>query len=54
MAGLPEEVIHVVGAHTLAREGQFVRASLECSIIQYADHAFWEILRHAGMIDTGG
>jgi putative nucleotidyltransferase with HDIG domain len=50
-AGLPEPVIHCIGAHSLNGEGSFVEASLELRIIQYADIAFWEMLETAGIVD---
>jgi len=50
-AGLPEAVIHCIGAHSLHGEGSFVEASLELRIIQYADIAFWEMLETAGIVD---
>ena len=51
LAGLPEAVIHCIGAHSLHGEGAFVEASLELRIIQYADIAFWEMLETAGIVD---
>jgi putative nucleotidyltransferase with HDIG domain len=50
MAGLPEEVVHVVGAHPYFDEGAAVVASLENSIVQFADFAFWKNLEAADML----
>jgi len=49
--GLPEGVIHCIGAHSLHGEGSFVEASLEARIVQYADIAFWEMLETAGLVE---
>jgi putative nucleotidyltransferase with HDIG domain len=49
-AGLPEEIAHIVGAHSYQREGAWVTASLENTIIQYADVAYWEILGAGGLM----
>jgi putative nucleotidyltransferase with HDIG domain len=46
--GLPEPVVHCVAVHSYMAEGSFVRASLETTIVQYADAAFWK------MLDAGG
>jgi putative nucleotidyltransferase with HDIG domain len=46
--GMPEEVVHCIAAHPYMGEGQFVKASVETTIVQYADVAFWKIL------DAGG
>jgi 23S rRNA maturation-related 3'-5' exoribonuclease YhaM len=46
--GLPEPVVHCIAAHSYMAEGTFVRASLETTIVQYADAAFWT------MLDAGG
>jgi hypothetical protein len=50
-AGLPERIVHIIGAHSFQREGQFVVPSLEASIIQYADKAAWLALECAGLMD---
>jgi 23S rRNA maturation-related 3'-5' exoribonuclease YhaM len=50
MAGLPEGVVHSVGAHSMLAEGSFVTPSLENIIVQYADIAFWKILEQAGLL----
>jgi putative nucleotidyltransferase with HDIG domain len=46
--GLPEEVAHVAGTHSA--EGQFVTRSLVNTIIYHADHAFWDVLESAGIL----
>ena len=46
--GLPEEVVHVAGAHSA--EGQFVTRSLINRIVHHADHAFWDVLGGAGRL----
>jgi putative nucleotidyltransferase with HDIG domain len=50
LAGLPEEVVHVVGAHSVHREGAFVEPSLENVLVQYADYVQWKGLEVAGML----
>jgi putative nucleotidyltransferase with HDIG domain len=47
--GLPENVAHIVGAHS-SLEGQFVTRSLACAVVAYADHSFWKILAGAGVL----
>ena len=51
LAGLPESVVHVVGAHSMLAEGSFVVPSLVNVIVQYADIAFWKILERAGLLE---
>jgi len=46
-AGLPETVAHICINHS--REGEFVKRSLACEIVRHADHAWWWILRSAGL-----
>ncbi len=46
--GLPEEVAHVAGTHS--KEGQFITRSLINTIVYHADHAFWEVLGSAGVL----
>ncbi len=48
--GLPEPVVHCVAVHSYLAEGAFVRASVETTIVQYADAAFWTILEAGGHI----
>jgi putative nucleotidyltransferase with HDIG domain len=49
--GLPESVVHCVAAHPYLAEGAFVKASLETTIVQYADVAFWKALESAGQLE---
>jgi putative nucleotidyltransferase with HDIG domain len=42
--GLPESVVHSIGAHSLHGEGALVVSSLEGVIVRYADHLFWKVL----------
>ncbi|MFC2062513.1 HD domain-containing protein [Chloroflexota bacterium] len=46
-AGLPESIAHIVINHS--KEGEFVRRSLACEIVRYADHTWWWVLRSAGL-----
>jgi len=48
--GLPEEVVHCVAAHSYQGEGALVKASLETTIVQYADVAFWVALDAGGLL----
>ena len=48
MAGLPESIAHIVGGHSA--EGENITRSLANTIVHHADHAFWQILRRAGML----
>jgi putative nucleotidyltransferase with HDIG domain len=50
--GLPEEVVHCVAAHPYMGEGQFVKASLVTTIVQYADVAFWKALEAGGLLEA--
>lgn len=50
-AGLPEAVVHIVGAHSMHAEGQYVQPSLENVLIQYADAAFWDMLERANLME---
>jgi len=47
--GLPEEVAHIAGGHS--GEGELIVRSLENSIVNAADYAFWGILRSGGMLE---
>lgn len=44
-AGLPLEVVHIVGAHS--PEGDFLRRSVECTIVYHVDCLWWEIIYRA-------
>lgn len=50
--GLPEPVVHCVAVHSYMAEGSFVRASLETTIVQYADAAFWTTLEAGGHMQS--
>lgn len=47
--GLPEAIVHTAGAHSA--EGEYVERSLENTIVQLADHAYWTVLRRAGALE---
>jgi hypothetical protein len=47
--GLPEAVAHAAGAHSM--EGEFVKRSLENTIVHFADHAYWHVLDRAKLLD---
>lgn len=49
--GLPEPVVHCIAAHSYLGEGQFVNASVETTLVQYADIAFWKLMEAAGLLD---
>ncbi len=49
--GLPEPVVHIVGAHAMSREGACVKPSLENVIVQYADSVMWRVFKAAGLIE---
>jgi putative nucleotidyltransferase with HDIG domain len=46
--GLPEAVAHTAGAHSA--EGQFIKRSLENTLVHYADEAYWHVLERAGLL----
>lgn len=48
-AGLPEEVAHIATAHS--GEGELLVRSLENTIVNFADHAFWAVLVSGGLVD---
>ncbi len=50
--GLPEEIAHVAGCHSL--EGQFVEKSLTAELVHRADYGFWSILSTAGALTGKG
>ncbi len=52
VAGLSDEVVHAVAAHAYLAEGAFVRASLEATIVQYADVVFWKVLEAGGLLES--
>jgi putative nucleotidyltransferase with HDIG domain len=49
---MPEPIVHCIAAHPYMGEGRFVRASLETTIVQYADVAFWKILEAGGLLEA--
>ena len=46
--GLPETVAHIAGGHS--GEGELVVRSLENTIVNAADYAFWRVLRAGGLL----
>ncbi len=50
--GMPEPIVHCIAAHPYMGEGQFVKASVETTIVQYADVAFWMILDAGGFLEA--
>lgn len=50
MAGLPESIAHIASAHSHEKEGHFVRRSLACDLVHYADYVYWELLKTAGLL----
>ncbi len=49
--GLPEKVAHCCGSHS--GEGELLQRSLENTIIHHADHAWWQIIKSAGLLQQG-
>src|SRR5262249_61864572 len=49
---MPEPIVHCIAAHPYMGEGQFVKASVETTIVQYADVAFWKILDAGGFLEA--
>ncbi len=47
--GLPETVAHIAGGHS--GEGELVVRSLENTIVNAADYAFWRVLRAGGLLE---
>lgn len=50
--GLPEEVVHVIGAHS--GEGDLIERSLLNVVIHFADYAYWDIAEKAGLLHNEG
>jgi putative nucleotidyltransferase with HDIG domain len=48
--GLPESLVHLIGAHSTGGEGDLVVRSLETVIVQFADLAFWKMTERAGRL----
>ena len=49
--GLPEEVAHIAGGHS--GEGELVVRSLENTVVNAADYAFWRVLEAGGLLAEG-
>lgn len=49
--GLPEAVAHTAGAHSA--EGELIQRSLENTLVNSADHAYWAAMERAGQLETG-
>lgn len=49
--GLPEVLAHCCGAHS--GEGELLERSFLNTIVHHADHAWWRIIRSAGMEQAG-
>ena len=52
--GLPEEIVHIALAHSF--EGDLLHRSLECIIVQRADHLWWAVAGASGLLvpETAG
>ena len=50
--GLPEAVAHTAGAHSA--EGELIKRSLENTLVNSADHAYWAAMERAGTAGDGG
>lgn len=50
--GLPEAVAHTAGAHSA--EGELIKRSLENTLVNSADHAYWAAMERAGQMETEG
>lgn len=49
--GLPEAVAHTAGAHSA--EGELIKRSLENTLVNSADHAYWAAMERAGQLESG-
>jgi putative nucleotidyltransferase with HDIG domain len=47
--GLPEEIVHIALAHS--HEGELLNRSLECIIVQRADHLWWAVAGGCGLLE---
>ena len=47
--GLPEAVAHTAGAHSA--EGELIKRSLENTLVNSADHAYWAAMERAGQLE---
>jgi len=50
--GLPEAVAHTAGAHSA--EGELIKRSLENTLVNSADHAYWAAMERAGQLEMEG
>ena len=50
--GLPEAVAHTAGAHSA--EGEFIKRSLENTLVHDADRAYWAAMERAGQLEMDG
>lgn len=50
--GLPEEIAHIALGHS--HEGEHLVRSLECLIVQRADHLWWSIAGGCGLLEPEG
>jgi putative nucleotidyltransferase with HDIG domain len=46
--GLPEEVVHVISAHS--GEGELIKRSLINLVVHFADYAYWDVLESANYL----
>lgn len=46
--GMSDEVAHIAVGHS--REGEHIVRSLECTIVVFADHAYWQVLQAGGLL----
>ena len=46
--GLPEEVAHIAIGHSY--EGEVLARSPECTVVHYADAAYWQTVRSSGLM----
>lgn len=49
--GLPEAVAHTAGAHSA--EGELIQRSLENTLVNSSDHAYWAAMERAGQLESG-
>jgi 23S rRNA maturation-related 3'-5' exoribonuclease YhaM len=52
LAGLPEALAHIALAHSF--EGEHLVRSLECLIVQRADHLWWSVAGGCGLLQPSG
>jgi len=44
VAGLPEEIAHLIAAHDTHTDGQYVQHSVYCKLVAHADQVYWQVL----------